>query len=154
MTIRRMTPDDVHAASAVCLDAFTVAVAPTLSAQGIATFAGVASAAAFAIRLQGDNILLVAVDAGAIRGVAELKEGRHVAMLFVAPDGQQRGIGRALMTALLAHARAPLITVSASLTSVPAYARYGFVCAGEVATASGLVYQPMHKPHDVAAPVE
>ncbi len=153
MIICPMTPDDVHAASAICLQAFTIAVAPSLSAQGVATFGGVASAEAFTARLQGDNVILVAVDEGKVRGVAELKEGRHVAMLFVAPDCQQRGVGRALMTALLTHARAPLITVSASLPSVPAYARYGFVCAGDVATASGLVYQPMHTPHHIAAPV-
>ncbi|REM11244.1 GNAT family N-acetyltransferase, partial [Mycobacterium tuberculosis] len=33
--------------------------------------------------------------------------------------------------------------VSASLSSGPAYERYGFACAGEAAESSGLRYQPM-----------
>ena len=41
------------------------------------------------------------------------------------------------------HARVDVLRVSASLSSVPAYERYGFACAGEAAESSGLRYQPM-----------
>ncbi len=81
MQIRKLTHDDLSRASAMCLDAFMLAVAPSLSAQGIDTFAKVVAAQAFAERMEGDNLMLVCVSDGLI----ELKQGCHVAMLFVAP---------------------------------------------------------------------
>ncbi|WP_043201716.1 GNAT family N-acetyltransferase [Pseudomonas putida] len=145
MQIRNLTPDDLPQASIVCLDAFMQAVAPSLSAQGIETFTKVAAPQAFAERMQGDNLMLACVAQGAIAGLIELKEGRHVAMLFIAPGWQRQGIGTRLMNAALEHARVDVVTVKASLPSVPAYQRYGFTLAGEVGEFAGLVYQPMEK---------
>lgn len=145
MQIRRLTHDDLPRANAVCMDAFMLAVAPSLSAQGVETFSRLADAQAMAERMIGDNLLLACVAADDVAGVIELKEGRHVAMLFVAPGWQRRGIGMRLMNAALEQARAEVVTVSASLSSVAAYKRYGFVTSGEVNEIAGLVYQPMEK---------
>lgn len=145
MQIRQLTQDDLPSACALCLDAFNVAVAPSLSAQGVQTFTGLVSPQAFAERMTGDNLLLVCVVQGELAGLIELKEGRHVAMLFVAPTWQRRGIGKCLMDAALLQARVQVVTVKASLSSVPAYERYGFAVAGEVGEIAGLVYQPMEK---------
>lgn len=144
--IRPLLAGDLPAVNALCMDAFMQAVAPSLSAQGIATFGAVAAQDAFAQRMTQDNAMWVFDQDGTLNGVAELKQGRHVALLFVAPGCQRQGVGRALMETLIAHARAPEVTVSASLNSVPAYQRYGFVCAGPVGQASGLLYQPMQRP--------
>ncbi len=143
MQIRNLTSDDLPQASTLCLDAFMQAVAPSLSTQGIETFTKVAAPQAFAERMQGDNLMLACVAQGALAGLIELKEGRHVAMLFIAPGWQRQGIGTRLMNAALEHARVDVVTVKASLPSVPAYQRYGFTLAGEVGEFSGLVYQPM-----------
>jgi len=78
-----------------------------------------------------------------VQGVIELKEGRHVAMLFVDPESQNKGIGSELFSEVMAYARTEIITVSASLNSVSAYLKYGFVCTGEPDEKSGLKYQPM-----------
>lgn len=145
MHIRNLTPDDLPQASALCLEAFMQAVAPSLSAQGIETFTKVAAPQAFVERMQGDNLMLACVTQGALAGLIELKEGRHVAMLFIAPGWQRQGIGTRLMNAALEHARVDVVTVKASLSSVPAYQRYGFTLAGEVGEFAGLVYQPMEK---------
>ncbi|ORL49899.1 GNAT family N-acetyltransferase [Pseudomonas putida] len=145
MQIRNLTPDDLPQASTLCLDAFMQAVAPSLSTQGIETFTKVAAPQAFAERMQGDNLMLACVAQSALAGLIELKEGRHVAMLFIAPGWQRQGIGTRLMNASLEHARVDVVTVKASLPSVPAYQRYGFTLAGEVGEFSGLVYQPMEK---------
>ncbi|CAI3805275.1 hypothetical protein GLGCALEP_03839 [Pseudomonas sp. MM221] len=145
MQIRNLTPDDLPQASTLCLDAFMQAVAPSLSAQGIETFTKVAAPQAFAERMQGDNLMLACVAQGAIAGLIELKEGRHVAMLFIAPGWQRQGIGTRLMNAALEHARVEVVTVKASLSSVPAYQRYGFTLAGDVGEFAGLAYQPMEK---------
>lgn len=141
--IRPARPDDLAAISALCMAAFSDAVAPSLSAQGVATFTQVATADAFAERLQGDNHILVAERDGDIVGVIELKEGRHLAMLFVDPACQGQGIGHALLQAVLPQLRTPAMSVRASLNAVPAYQRYGFVIDGEVGEFNGLVYQPL-----------
>ncbi|MHC9085321.1 GNAT family N-acetyltransferase [Luteimonas sp. RIT-PG2_3] len=146
MVLRAAVVEDLEAVSALCIDAFTRAVAPSLSAQGIATFAQIAAADSFRSRMAGDNEILVMQDDAGLQGVVELKQGRHLAMLFVAPGRQQQGIGRALVAAAVERAREDVLTVSASLSSVPAYLRFGFACSGEVAESSGLVYQPMQKP--------
>lgn len=141
--IRPARPDDLAAISAICMAAFHEAVAPSLSAQGVATFTQVAAADAFAERLQGDNHILVAEQDGDIVGVIELKEGRHLAMLFVDPACQGQGIGHALLQAVLPQLRTPAMSVRASLNAVPTYQRYGFVIDGEVGEFNGLVYQPL-----------
>ncbi|HEL2958011.1 TPA: GNAT family N-acetyltransferase [Stenotrophomonas maltophilia] len=141
--IRPAHIDDVPAISALCMAAFNEAVAPSLSAAGIATFGSVAAADAFAARLQGDNHILVAEQDARVVGVVELKEGRHLAMLFVDPACQDRGIGHALFEAVLLRVREPVLTVRASLNAVPVYERYGFVLDGEVGEFNGLVYQQM-----------
>lgn len=145
MQIRKMTHDDLPDASALCLEAFRLAVAPSLSAQGVETFGKVAAQQAFAERMAGDNLMLVCIADGALTGLIELKEGRHVAMLFVAPAWQRRGIGTRLMNAALEHVSADVLTVRASLSSVAAYERYGFALAGDVGEFAGLVYQPMER---------
>ncbi len=145
MQIRKLTYDDLPHASALCLDAFMIAVAPSLSTQGVETFAKVAAAQAFADRMEGDNLMLVCVADGAITGLIELKEGRHVAMLFVAPGSQRRGIGMRLMGAALEQVRDEVVTVRASLSSVAAYESYGFALSGDVGEFAGLIYQPMEK---------
>lgn len=141
--IRPAHIDDVPAISTLCMAAFNEAVAPSLSAAGIATFGSVAAADAFAARLQGDNHILVAEQDARVVGVVELKEGRHLAMLFVDPACQGRGIGHALFEAVLLRVREPVLTVRASLNAVPVYERYGFVRDGEVGEFNGLVYQQM-----------
>lgn len=145
MPIRKIERDDLEFVSAICLRAFSEAVAPGLSEQGVETFTNVAAADSFASRMHGDNLMLVFTDAAAIQGVIELKEGRHVAMLFIEPACQRRGIGRQLPSTALEYARSDVITVRASLSSVTAYERFGFICSGAVGEFAGLVYQPMEK---------
>ena len=93
--------------------------------------------------MKEDNLMLVAECDGDIEGIIELKEGRHVAMLFVRPEKQMKGIGRKLLSSALRRARCGTVTVRASLSSVPAYKKYGFELKGDMAESVGLVYQPM-----------
>jgi len=141
--VRKMNEKDLGAVSAVCLASFSKSVAGTLSEEGISTFSKIAASDAFLNRMKEDNLMLVAECDGEIEGVIELKEGCHVAMLFVEPEKQMKGIGRRLLSSALSYARVGTVTVSASLSSVPAYRKYGFECKGDIAESAGLIYQPM-----------
>ena len=143
MKIRKLEEKDLEAASAVCMNSFSNSVAGTLSAEGISTFSDIASSASFLDRMKKDNLILVAENHGRIEGVVELREGRHVAMLFVEPGHQRKGIGKKLLSSALRYARVGTVTVNASLSSVPAYRKYGFECKGGIAESAGIVFQPM-----------
>lgn len=143
MIIRRLEEKDLESISTICMASFSKSVAGTLSKEGIYTFAKIAEVDAFRNRMHEDNLILVAEYKGKVEGVVELKEGRHVAMLFINPEQQQKGVGRKLLLSALSFARVECVTVSASLPSVPAYRKYGFKCKGEVSESAGLVYQPM-----------
>ncbi|MEM5529441.1 GNAT family N-acetyltransferase [Gammaproteobacteria bacterium AS21] len=143
MSIRKLENKDVEAVSELCMASFSKSVAASLSEEGVATFSKIAASDAFHHRMTEDNVMLVAQCDGKIEGVIELKEGRHVAMLFVDPDRQMKGVGRELLASALTYARVDTVTVSASLSSVVAYKKYGFECKGDVAESAGLIYQPM-----------
>lgn len=124
---------------------FMEAVAPSLSSEGVATFTAIVSMEGIASRFSDENDMFVFEADGQVVGVAELMGGQHVATLFVAPGYQGRGVGRALLNALLDCARAEVVTVRASLGSVGAYQRFGFRVSGPTGEHAGLVYQPMER---------
>lgn len=143
MTIREMTEKDLDRVSAICIESFMESVAASLSEQGISTFKEIALSNAFSSRMQEDNMMLVSEEGNQLNGVIELKKGCHVAMLFVDPKHQNKGVGRKLISAALNHVRTDILTVKASLSSVPAYVKYGFECKGDAAESEGLIYQLM-----------
>ena len=143
MLIRKVEPAELARLSSICIDAFMGSVASTLTEEGIDTFKKIASVDSFATRMEADNEMLACEVGGEVIGVVELKEGRHIAMLFVDPCRQKTGVGRSLISAVLPYTRRAVLTVNASLTSVPAYLSYGFKCTGEAGELAGLKYQPM-----------
>lgn len=118
-------------------------VAPSLEKEGIQIFQSIASIGGLESRMDADNEMLVYENNGEVIGFLELKEGRHIAMLFVSPGAQKKGVGKSLVSAMLPYAKNNIVTVSASLTSVSAYLHYGFECSGDVSESAGLTYQPM-----------
>lgn len=143
MLIRKMGPEDIPEVSAMVVESFSHSVAGDLSDEGVATFMELSSPEAFRRRMQEDNCMLVHEEAGEIMGMVELKEGRHVAMLFVAPGKQRHGVGRGLVREVLKHRRTHCVTVSASISSVPAYESFGFRATGPEKESEGLRYVPM-----------
>ncbi len=143
MSIRRMRDDDVDDVIRITLAAFSDAVASSLSEKGVTTFEALVSRAELLGRSRQDNLMLVFEDESGIVGYIELKEGRHVAMLFVEPQRQRRGIGKALIAAALEHRRVDKVTVRASHNSVPSYEKSGFVVTGPPGELHGLKYVPM-----------
>ncbi|WP_425617258.1 GNAT family N-acetyltransferase [Anatilimnocola sp. NA78] len=64
-----------------------------------------------------------------IAGFGDLEPDGHLDRFFVAADHQGQGVGRMLLAAIIAHARAlkvPRIRTEASITARPFFARCGF----------------------------
>ena len=85
----------------------------------------------------------VAIRAGQVVGTVAVFEQRHLYHLFVAPDQQGQGTGRALWQFALQGCAPGDLTVRSSRVAVPVYERFGFERVGEMETRSGVTYQPM-----------
>ena len=85
---------------------------------------------------------------GEIIGMATLRSGNHISLLFVDEKWHRKGVGRKLMDETEAFAREQeknCITVNASPFGVPFYESIGFVKTGEETINGGMVITPMRK---------
>lgn len=85
----------------------------------------------------------VAIESGQLLGYASVFERRHLYHLFVSPEAQGRGIGRALWQCVLQDCAPGDVTVRSSRVAVPVYRRFGFELDGEPETRQGVTYQPL-----------
>ena len=143
ITIREASENDLSRIENICLQAFMLSIAPNVTDEGIAHFRSIASVEQLDSRRKNGSILLVCEQQHVICGVIELRNQAHLAMLFVDPVYQKKGVGRALVSEILSYVSASILTVKASLPSVPAYRKYGFECDGPAEESSGLPYQKM-----------
>ncbi|HMR30352.1 MAG TPA: GNAT family N-acetyltransferase [Geminicoccaceae bacterium] len=145
----------LRAVSTLIAAAFERSIAGDLDPVGRVAFRMYVSERSISARLAGGALGLVARQGGLVVGYAEVQgrkrhlTGRdHLSLLFVEPDHQRRGIGRALLRdvvrrlALLADRPAQL-TVHAAPASVRAYERMGFEATGPITLKDGLRYRPM-----------
>lgn len=104
------------------------------------------------------SIHVLARDAGAAAvGTARLTPDRRVGRMAVLPDWRGRGVGAALLEALVAYARTqgwPELVLHAQLHALPFYARAGFVPAGTAFAEAGIGHRLMCRRLPGACPVE
>lgn len=144
-TYRSATPDDLPAVAAFVQRVYGIAIAPAELPEGQATFARYADAAAMAARTANHGVW-VAEAGGALVGALEVRDGTHLALLFVEPAWQRSGVGRGLLAAAFgAPAAWPALTVNSTPDAVGAYARLGFVAQGPVEERHGIRSVPMRR---------
>ena len=148
MVFRPMAPADADAAVGLVRRVFDAFVAPQYGPQGIATFREFVCADAMAARLAAGHFAIVAESGAAIVGVIEVRDNRHIALLFVAAPHQRRGIARRLFrqAATICRQRDPQldgITVNASPNALTAYRRLGFEATEDEKTVNGIRFVPM-----------
>jgi N-acetylglutamate synthase-like GNAT family acetyltransferase len=81
-----------------------------------------------------DSHIIVAELESGIVGVAALHRSGDIRLFYVRPGCIRSGVGRALLLALEAHARAshiPTLKLESSLTARPFYERFGFSAVGD-----------------------
>ena len=143
MIIRRATLDEVPAVAALAREAFMDAVAPLYSEEGIRTFLEFVSPAGLRARMAENCVTYVAYRDRDLVGVAHVRDGSHVAMLFVAPRAQRTGVGRALLTMAVGECTSDVVTVKSSPNAEEAYHRYGFKRTAPEQIDRGIRFIPM-----------
>lgn len=143
LLVRKVLPHEYARATEVIMTSFEHLAVQYQTPQGIAYFKQFVSAEAIAERDQLGSTTYVALIQNVIVGVLQVR-GQHIELLFVLSELQSRGVGRALVKA--ADAECKLSTVNASVNSVMAYMRYGFVpCGADQISEAGLRFVPMQR---------
>ena len=127
---------------------FNEFVAPDFPDEGIDEFFSYSNPRALQKRTEGSHFVLVAESEGVIAGMIEIREMRHISMLFVDKAFHRIGIGNELFNAALekieSEDRPPeMLTVNSSRFAVPFYERLGFVRSEEEKIIHGVIHIPM-----------
>jgi len=144
--IRKLCQDDFEIASEVLWKSFYEAEKHNHSMQGMELFRDLVSPISLAINeFQGDIELFGAFEDGHLSAVGAVKEKCHILMLYVHPDRQGRGIGKALLSYLETKCETETITVHSSDMALSFYARFGYKKNGERTVENELIFTPMKK---------
>jgi len=127
---------------------FNEFISPDFSDEGIDEFFSYSNPRALRKRSEGSHFVLVAESDGIIAGMIEIREMRHVSMLFVDKAFQRKSLGKELLNAALerieSDGQAPeKLTVHSSRFAVPFYESLGFVQTEEEKIIHGVIHIPM-----------
>jgi GNAT superfamily N-acetyltransferase len=139
---------ELQAVSKLACEVFCESIRPPYSPEGTQEFLRYAAPEAWRERQQSGHLTWVAEIEGQLVGTIHLRNGNHVAMLFVRAQHQRSGVGRSLVQVATAQARTlqpppKFMTVNSSPNAVPAYERMGFLPVGPEQTINGIRFVPM-----------
>lgn len=143
LRIRLIAPSEYGLAAQLVLGVFQHSVASSMEPQGVKTFLEYSTSDSIRARDTSGCVTYVALMDSELVGVLHVKNGDHISLLFVRPELQGNGIGRALIRA--ADATHVLATVNSSTNAVRAYESYGFAASGPALVSDGIRYVPMQR---------
>jgi ribosomal protein S18 acetylase RimI-like enzyme len=87
----------------------------------------------------------------------QLRDGEHIAMLFVEGDSQRQGIGRSLIGAATEYVRTRqppvrVLTVASTPNAIEAYRNLGFVSVGSEQVLKGIRFVAMMREIEPSRP--
>ena len=148
MVIEYLKKSEYREALDVVLKSFWALDAKDYSHSGKQSFLGYANLFMFRQRQRKNHISFCAKIDGSIVGMLELRESRHISMLFVSPEHINSGIGSALINRALEQVKVvnstlQYLTVNSSPYAVHFYGKQGFVALDSMQNDDGFYYTPM-----------
>jgi GNAT superfamily N-acetyltransferase len=145
--IRPMQSSEIGIVCDLAMRVFMEFIAPLHDQEGIERFGDYVHPSAMAARYNGHFALVAEVN-GQIVGVAEMRDYRHLSMLFVEGTYQKQGISRQLWDAArrICLEKVPdldAITVNAAPNSIDVYQHFGFVATDVEQIRNSVRYVPM-----------
>ncbi len=149
--LRVYRPGDEADAAALAAVNFERSIRDCFTEEGCAVFLAYILPAEIAGRQRGECQMLVAEAEEGLVGVLELREFRHISMLFVAPEFHQCGIATRLLRRALTLVRRmnpelAELTVYSAPRAVEVYRKWGFCASGPEEVRSGVRFTPMALP--------
>ena len=148
ISFRPLNPGDEVEVCNLVARSFNQFIAPGFSEDGIEEFFRYANPRELVKRSLGNHFMVVAEADGGLAGIIEIRERRHISMLFVDKEFHRKGIARELVRTALGRIRssggAPeKLTVNSSTFAVPFYESLGFVQTSEPKIIHGVLHIPM-----------
>lgn len=145
---RAARPGEETAVSNLVARSFNKFIAPEFSEEGVDEFFKYANPRAIAKRSGDSHFVLVAEAGGEIAGMIEVREMKHVSMLFVDKAHHRKGIGKELFRLALERIMSEKsppesVTVHSSRFAVPFYESLGFTKTSEEKIIYGVIHIPM-----------
>ena len=149
-TVIKAEEDDWEDAMALAYRTFQKFEAATYTQEGVDNFINfISDPHLFQMFKIGAYHLWVAKDEkGEITGMASLRSGNHISLLFVEEKCQRKGVGTALlklMEEFVKESGKDAITVNSSPYGIPFYHVLGFTDTAEEYTNGGMIITPMQK---------
>ncbi|KKB37794.1 GNAT family N-acetyltransferase [Bacillus thermotolerans] len=150
ISIRPMNLEEAQEVSQFVYGVFDKFIAPDYSDEGICTFKKINEPGAIEKRNRENHFVLIAMLDNVMAGVIEIRDSRHISMLYVDGKYQNRGIAKSLLTSALdkirkQHPKLDVITVNSSPYAIKAYEKLGFQRIDEEQVVQGLRFVPMRK---------
>ena len=152
-SVRFIKREEFRIAMALCWRVFCRFEADIYGDEGARSFSNfINDERLYQVHLAGGFPVAAAYDGGVMIGVAAVRSGPHLSLLFVDEAYQRRGVGRALLDYmrdwLVSHDDTGLggrerMTVNSSPVGVPFYKAYGFTEEGSAVKKDGIYYIPM-----------
>ncbi len=148
VTIRLANLSDIHQIQTFVRSVYDASVAPEYSAEGNNEFYKYLAADWLEKRLTSDHWILTAIDQAELVGIIEIRENKHLSMLFIKTQKQRQGIGKKLLQAAIDiikknNPTQESLTVHSSPNSVSAYEHMGFEKLGEEQVKNGIRFTTM-----------
>jgi GNAT superfamily N-acetyltransferase len=148
ITVRPILSGEEEQVSGLILRLFHEFVAHEYSQEGQERFSTYVTPAALRQRSEHDHFMLVALKGEEVIGAIEIRQSRHLSLLFVDQRFQRKGIARRLLEKALTrvHSENPMLaclSVNASRYAVPAYERLGFRTIAAEEIVHGMISTPM-----------
>jgi GNAT superfamily N-acetyltransferase len=148
ITVRPILSGEEKQVSDLILRLFQEFVGHEYSQEGQERFTAYVTPAALRQRSEHDHFMLGAIKDEEIVGAIEIRQARHLSLLFVDQRFQRKGIARRLLEKALTrvHSENPMLaclSVNASRYAVPAYERLGFCTIAAEEIIHGMIFTPM-----------
>lgn len=126
-----------------CFDSF---IGDDYTVEGIKNFYEYIDASKLKRRIEEGSVMIAALDDFKLVGIVEIKDNKHVSLLFVNKDYHDFGIGRKLIDEALDIGNVnelKSISLNSSPNAMEIYKGIGFKAADKKQTKDGVVYIPM-----------
>lgn len=148
--IRPLNPGEELTVCSMIRKVFSQFVAPSCSPEGVSEFYAHAEPMAMSHRNNEGSLFLVAVSSDNLVGIIEVRDNRHISLLFVDPAYHQQGIAKSLISEAqyICLQRDPAltqITVKSSPYAAMIYQRMGFEPTGPEEEQNGIRFHPHAK---------
>ena len=147
IVIRKIEPGEEQQVCNLVKRVFYEFVAPLYEVDGVEEFLSYIDPDRMVYRLINNHFVLIAEKDGKLLGAIEIRNYKHISLLFVVGNAQRQGIAKRLLDEALEICKSKIdlseMTVNSSPNTVEAYSKLGFKIDEQEQLKNGIRFIPM-----------